>query len=129
MLSDGLRIDELANRTNSTSAGLSVVQKAFNGAGNLFRSPTGPRIAAPSIEGWDTHSSQVTTFNTRLNELGDGLNQFKTAIGDAAWGKIVTACVTEFARTVAPNGTAGTDHGTGTVSLLAGGALNGAGLH
>jgi uncharacterized protein (DUF1501 family) len=33
--------------------------------------------------------------------------------------------VTEFGRTVHINGTTGTDHGTGTVAFLAGGALNG----
>ena len=33
--------------------------------------------------------------------------------------------VTEFGRTVAVNGTRGTDHGTGGVAFLAGGAVNG----
>jgi uncharacterized protein (DUF1501 family) len=37
----------------------------------------------------------------------------------------VVALVTEFGRTAKINGTNGTDHGTGTVALLAGGALNG----
>ncbi len=32
---------------------------------------------------------------------------------------------TEFGRTARINGTEGTDHGTGTVALLAGGAVNG----
>jgi uncharacterized protein (DUF1501 family) len=35
------------------------------------------------------------------------------------------AVVTEFGRTARINGTDGTDHGTGTVALLAGGALKG----
>jgi uncharacterized protein (DUF1501 family) len=33
--------------------------------------------------------------------------------------------ITEFGRTARINGTDGTDHGTGTVALLAGGALQG----
>ncbi len=33
--------------------------------------------------------------------------------------------VTEFGRTVRVNGDDGTDHGVGTVALLAGGAVNG----
>jgi uncharacterized protein (DUF1501 family) len=37
----------------------------------------------------------------------------------------VVAVVTEFGRTAHINGTFGTDHGTGTVALLTGGALNG----
>ena len=35
------------------------------------------------------------------------------------------AVITEFGRTARINGTDGTDHGTGTVALLAGGALRG----
>ena len=37
----------------------------------------------------------------------------------------MVAVVTEFGRTARINGTDGTDHGTGTVALLAGGALKG----
>jgi uncharacterized protein (DUF1501 family) len=42
-----------------------------------------------------------------------------------AWAKTVVVCVTEFGRTVAPNGTGGTDHGTASVTLVMGGAVNG----
>src|SRR5262249_53546744 len=44
---------------------------------------------------------------------------------DDAWRETVVAVVTEFGRTARINGTDGTDHGTGTVALLAGGALRG----
>jgi len=37
----------------------------------------------------------------------------------------VVAVITEFGRTARINGTNGTDHGTGTVAFLAGGALRG----
>ena len=43
----------------------------------------------------------------------------------AAWRETVVAVVTEFGRTARINGTDGTDHGTGTIALLAGGALKG----
>src|SRR5581483_9585455 len=45
-------------------------------------------------------------------------------MGDA-WHETVVAVVTEFGRTARINGTEGTDHGTATVALLAGGALKG----
>ena len=45
-------------------------------------------------------------------------------MGDA-WRETVVAVVTEFGRTARINGTEGTDHGTGTVALLIGGALAG----
>ncbi len=41
------------------------------------------------------------------------------------WRETVVALLTEFGRTARINGTLGTDHGTGTVVLLAGGALKG----
>jgi len=43
----------------------------------------------------------------------------------AAWSETVVTLITEFGRTARINGTAGTDHGTGTVALLLGGALKG----
>lgn len=49
---------------------------------------------------------------------------FDTNLGDA-WKDTVVVAVTEFGRTVRVNGTHGTDHGTGTVALIAGGALAG----
>jgi len=42
-----------------------------------------------------------------------------------AWNETVVTLVTEFGRTARINGNQGTDHGTGTVALLAGGALKG----
>jgi len=42
-----------------------------------------------------------------------------------SWRETVVAVITEFGRTARINGTDGTDHGTGTVAFLAGGALKG----
>jgi uncharacterized protein (DUF1501 family) len=42
-----------------------------------------------------------------------------------AWNETVVTLITEFGRTARINGNAGTDHGTATVVLLAGGALKG----
>lgn len=43
----------------------------------------------------------------------------------ADWANTVVTVVTEFGRTVAANGSAGTDHGVGGAALLAGGAVRG----
>ena len=45
-------------------------------------------------------------------------------MGDA-WRETVVVAITEFGRTAHINGNGGTDHGTATVALLAGGALKG----
>ena len=52
------------------------------------------------------------------------LAAIETAMQDT-WRETVVAVVTEFGRTARINGTEGTDHGTATVALLAGGALKG----
>jgi uncharacterized protein (DUF1501 family) len=41
------------------------------------------------------------------------------------WNQTAVVAITEFGRTAHVNGTAGTDHGTATVALLAGGAVKG----
>jgi uncharacterized protein (DUF1501 family) len=52
-----------------------------------------------------------------LEALRDGLG--------AEWRRSVVVVATEFGRTVRRNGTGGTDHGTGSVAMLAGGAVAG----
>ena len=59
-----------------------------------------------------------------LGALDDALAAVKTNMGPA-WRETVVVLVTEFGRTAHINGTDGTDHGTATVALLAGGALKG----
>ena len=41
------------------------------------------------------------------------------------WADTTVLIATEFGRTVAINGTGGTDHGTGSVAMLVGGAVKG----
>ena len=48
----------------------------------------------------------------------------KKSLG-AAWRQTAVLIVTEFGRTVAPNGSTGTDHGTGGAAFVAGGAVRG----
>jgi uncharacterized protein (DUF1501 family) len=41
------------------------------------------------------------------------------------WAQTTVLIATEFGRTAAANGTGGTDHGTGSVAMLVGGAVRG----
>src|SRR5207302_8321001 len=64
----------------------------------------------------------------RLAQLLGALVGALAAVQDnmgPAWRETVVVLVTEFGRTARINGTQGTDHGTGTVALLIGGALKG----
>src|SRR6185369_12029910 len=56
--------------------------------------------------------------------LLDGLH---TGLGPD-WSQTVVLVMTEFGRTARANGTAGTDHGTGSTALLLGGGLKAGGI-
>lgn len=87
----------------------------------------GPRIAAISLDGWDTHAGQVGQLNTRLAYLDAVLDGLNTGLG-AEWSNTVVVAATEFGRTARVNGTGGTDHGTGSTALVLGGGLKTGGI-
>lgn len=92
-------------------------------AGFLARAD-GPRIAMIETSGWDTHSGQTARLAAQLRNLDNLLAGLHEGLG-AAWDKTVILVATEFGRTVAANGTGGTDHGTGAVAMMVGGAVQG----
>ena len=100
---------------------------AARGVARLMAADDGPRIAALAFDGWDTHANEGGAVG-RLAQLLGGLDgafaEFEQGLG-ARWSNTVVAVITEFGRTARINGTEGTDHGTGTVALLAGGGIEG----
>src|SRR5205807_9748877 len=53
---------------------------------------------------------------------------FRSSVG-AGWSRTAILMATEFGRTVRPNGSGGTDHGTGGAAFLIGGTVNGGRVH
>jgi uncharacterized protein (DUF1501 family) len=96
-------------------------------AAKFMARPDGPRVGAIAFDGWDTHANEGA-MNGRLAALLGALDgaiaAIETGMGPA-WQDTVVAVVTEFGRTARINGSDGTDHGTGTIALLAGGAVRG----
>lgn len=82
------------------------------------------RIASFSISGWDTHNNQARNLGRALGQLSEAILALKSGLG-GNWQRTTVLAITEFGRTVAENGTGGTDHGTGGSMIMAGGALNG----
>lgn len=82
------------------------------------------RIAAFSINGWDTHSRQSHALQRPLQALSETLLVLRDQLGPV-WGQTAVVAMTEFGRTARENGTGGTDHGTGGAMVLAGGAVRG----
>jgi uncharacterized protein (DUF1501 family) len=101
--------------------------EAAGAAAKFMARPDGPRVGALAFDGWDTHQDEGAVggrLALLLGALDGALAAIEKEMGPA-WRETVVAIVTEFGRTARINGTEGTDHGTATVALLAGGALKG----
>ena len=92
-------------------------------AGFLVR-PDGPRLAMIETSGWDTHSGQDARLAFQLRGLDGLIGALRDGMG-TAWAQTVVVVATEFGRTVAANGTGGTDHGTAAAAMVIGGAVHG----
>jgi uncharacterized protein (DUF1501 family) len=112
-------------------AGMARLRRYFNDvavtAAKYLARPDGPRVGAVGVNGWDTHINEGTTGGQLANLLGAldaTIPAFEQNMGEA-WKETVVVFITEFGRTARINGTDGTDHGTGTVAWIVGGALKG----
>ncbi|MDE2329698.1 MAG: DUF1501 domain-containing protein, partial [Bradyrhizobium sp.] len=130
-LSQGLRLeksaqgDDMKPKPGTNHAG--AMRLVARGAAKLMAADDGPRIAALAFDGWDTHANEggpVGRLAQLLGGLDGALAEFESGLG-GRWRDTVIVVATEFGRTARINGTEGTDHGTGTVALLAGGAIKG----
>lgn len=123
-MSDEVLGDRQMNRNIRPAQSMAPLAEA---AGKLLAAPDGPRIATLEFGDWDTHAGQGRMTGRLANSLAgfaDAMTALVRGLGPA-WERTVVLAVSEFGRTVAPNGTGGTDHGTGTVALALGGAVKG----
>jgi uncharacterized protein (DUF1501 family) len=116
-LAEGLASQAFADRVMNDggrmnqppAAGRQQFVQAAAAAGRLMApAADGARVAALDLGGWDTHANQ-----------GAARGRLALAL------ETVVLVATEFGRTVQANGTGGTDHGTGGVAFLLGGAVAG----
>ena len=95
-------------------------------AGEFLVQARGPKAAVLELGGWDSHANQAApngALSNNLRNLDAGLAALREALlGGDAWQRSVVVVASEFGREVAINGTQGTDHGSGGVALLTGGA-------
>ena len=98
-------------------------------AAEFLAQPNGPQAAVLEIGGWDTHANQANPngpLAAGLRQLDLGLAALRDGLaGGGAWNRTVVVVASEFGREVAVNGTLGTDHGTGGVAFVLGGAVQG----
>ena len=131
-LKAGLDADRLAMKQGMDSLRpggdiAAAMKKAAEGAARLMAADDGPRVTAMAFDGWDTHAYEggaTGRLAKLLGGLDDAITAFESELGPR-WRDVAIIAITEFGRTVHINGTVGTDHGTGTVAFLAGGAVAG----
>jgi uncharacterized protein (DUF1501 family) len=96
----------------------------------LMAADGGADVAVVSLDGFDTHANQGAAKGQLANRLGGADALFgglKEGLGPL-WSRTVVVMATEFGRTARVNGTGGTDHGTASSLILAGGGLKTGGL-
>jgi uncharacterized protein (DUF1501 family) len=136
-LADAQAAEEMSGSGMSDAGGMSgenrggglagVVVDTAKSAGRFLAQPEGPRVAVFDTTGWDTHANQGASgglLALRLATLDRALRALRESLGEA-WEHTVVMIATELGRTVAVNGTRGTDHGTGSAAFLLGGAVAG----
>ncbi|NVN88027.1 MAG: DUF1501 domain-containing protein [Rhodopseudomonas sp.] len=130
-LSQGVQLDKIAQgddmKQKPGGNAIVAMRQVARGAAKLMAADDGPRVAALDFDGWDTHANEggpVGRLAQLLGGLDGALAEFETGLGPR-WRDTVILVATEFGRTAKINGTSGTDHGTGTVALLCGGAVKG----
>jgi uncharacterized protein (DUF1501 family) len=122
-----LEAQKMMEGRDGMGGGQQPVVALAKAAGEILGKHDGPRVASIDFGGWDTHIGQLGEFGplTRNLKLLDRMvATLKESLG-AAWRQTAVLMVSEFGRTVAPNGSNGTDHGTAGAAFVAGGAVRG----
>ena len=90
----------------------------------LVKADVGVEVAFAEMGGWDTHTGQAGRLNQQLRDFGQGIAALYRDLGDKM-SDVVILTMSEFGRTVRPNGTNGTDHGHATCFFALGGDVQG----
>ncbi|MGH1365380.1 MAG: DUF1501 domain-containing protein [Calditrichia bacterium] len=93
----------------------------------LVKADVGLEVAFAESNGWDTHVRQGTatgSFARRADDLADCINAFWTDLG-VYQDNVTLMTMTEFGRTVAENGSVGTDHGRASCMFVLGNNVEG----
>jgi uncharacterized protein (DUF1501 family) len=125
-LAGAAQANEAASGMGKPGAGDAFVT-LMTAAAKFLSDPDGPCVAMVESTGWDTHANQTGPYNVlsrNLAELDRGLEALAVGLGPN-WSRTAVLVMTEFGRTVAMNGTAGSDHGTASAAFLLGGAVAG----
>ena len=99
--------------------------------GTLMRQDPRVQLGFLAVSGWDTHANQGNVrgqLASLLSPFANGMAALARSLG-SAYAETVVVVLSEFGRTLAENGNAGTDHGYGNVVWLMGGPVTGGKVH
>ncbi|RPJ44970.1 MAG: DUF1501 domain-containing protein, partial [Betaproteobacteria bacterium] len=104
-----------------------------NGFGNAVRtaaqvaaSGAGVPVIKLALNGFDTHVGQLARQARLLKDLAVGLVALKSALTELGlWESTLVMTYAEFGRRPRQNKSGGTDHGTSSVHMVAGGRVRG----
>jgi len=104
--------------------------KALMEIARLAKADVGLEVAFTELGNWDHHVNEGAVngqIATRLTEFSRGLAALSADLGDRLADTVIVT-MSEFGRSVAENGNAGTDHGHGNAMMVIGGSVRG-GVH
>lgn len=110
----------------NTTLGNSLKQIA-----QLIKMDVGLEVAFAESGGWDTHFNQgkdTGVFARNVGDLSDSMIAFWNDMGKYQ-DEVTVMTMTEFGRTVAQNGTGGTDHGRASCNFILGNGVSGGLVH
>jgi uncharacterized protein (DUF1501 family) len=104
--------------------------RAVQEIAQLAKADVGLEIAFAESTQWDHHINEggaTGQIANRLGDFADGIAALAQDLGDRMADTVILT-MSEFGRTVAENGSRGTDHGHGNAMLAIGGSVKG-GIH
>ena len=103
--------------------------RALRSVAVLIKADVGVEAAQVDVGGWDTHAAQNPVSGSMFNTMRDFANSLAAFYADVVQGaggaNVTVVAVSEFGRNVRENGSAGTDHGRGTVMFAMGKGIAG----
>lgn len=114
-------------QTHLTTHERTPLGRSLADVADLIRADIGLRVAFVESGGWDTHARQGAhhgAFADAARNLATSLAAFMAALGEHR-ERVVVLTMTEFGRTVAENGSGGTDHGRASCFFVLGDRVRG----
>ena len=128
-LLEAARTDRLA--PSAVEYPRSPLGRSLRQIAQLIRGDVGLEIAFAETGGWDMHAQQgaaTGAFARRAGDLARSIDAFWRDLGPLR-DRVVVLTMTEFGRTVAQNGSGGTDHGRASAFFVLGEGVDGGRVH